>query len=266
MQAIQFPLRTVKMPDRHYHSIDAISRSVLKILHDGSPAHVREYLKNPPAPTPSMEFGTAAHVALLEPDLFSSKVLAVGSRTAKVKEENPHKTLILQKEVSEVYGIRDAVLASRLEFRPGELISAKDVITPEHVENTLVWQDPVTQLTCKARPDIIFGDAIIDFKTCSSMADFARDAIRHGYHMQAAFYIQGLSLTCGNLSTDFYFLVAEKDAPYGVKLFKCSKEFIAKGSEDIRKNLNLLAECMKKDEWPSYPPKAEALELPWWCK
>lgn len=265
--AINIPIKSVKMPDHEYHAIDAVSRSMLKVLNDGTPAHLREYLDNPPPPTAAMEFGTAAHLALLQPELYASQVVVVGaSRTAKIKEENPGKTLILQKEQPDIFKIRDAVLSAKLEFGDGVTVLAKDIITPEHVENTLVWDDPVTKLRCKARPDITYGDAIIDFKTCSSMKDFARYAIDSGYHMQAAFYISGLSLTCGNLSTDFYFLVAEKEAPYAVKLFKASKEFIAKGSDDIRKNLNILAECRSKNEWPSYPTKAEELSLPWWCK
>lgn len=265
--ALTIPLQQTKMSDEEYHAMNAVSRSMLKILNDGSPAHLREYLDNPPPPTAAMEFGTAAHLALLQPELYGSRVVVVGgARTPKAKQENPDKTLILQKEASYVLGIRDSVLSSKLEFVDGEVVNARDIITPEHVETTLVWEDPVTKLRCKARPDIIFGDFIIDFKTCSSMKDFARYAVDSGYHMQAAFYIQGLSLTRGSLSTDFFFLVAEKEPPYAVKLFKCSKEFIAKGSEDIRKNLNVLAECMKTNEWPSYPTKAEELNLPWWCR
>ena len=55
-----------------YHNSGYLGKSkLIKVL--DSPYKFKYALENPSKPTPSMEFGTALHMAVLEPEKFSKK-------------------------------------------------------------------------------------------------------------------------------------------------------------------------------------------------
>lgn len=61
------------IPDQEYFSIkEYVSNSTLGRMKP-SPAHCKEYLDNPPEPTPAMKLGTLFHCLTLEPDQFESR-------------------------------------------------------------------------------------------------------------------------------------------------------------------------------------------------
>lgn len=247
-----------------YDAIDAINRSTLEILHKSSPAHALEYLKNPPEATPSLLVGSAIHFACLEPDEFKKQVVVVKSRSASAKEANPGKVLILEGDLEVIEGIKASLHKNKIIFEGVEMTPA-ELIAKSQVERSLVWRDGPTQSLCKARPDLICGDAIIDLKTCTDMNEVARSAFTYGYHRQASYYLMGLSNACQKISTDFYFLFVEKSAPYGVKMFMADAEFLKRGDEEMRKALNTLSECKKTNNWPCYSKQTEILSLPRWA-
>jgi len=248
-----------------YRATDAINRSTLEVLHNGSPAHALEYLKNPPEVTPALAVGSAVHLAALEPNEFKNQVVVVKSRSASAKEANPGKTLILEGDLETIEGIKASLNKNKVIFE-GQEMTAAELIAASEIERTLIWRDAgQTDALCKARPDLIKGDAIIDFKTTTSIPDFARSAFNFGYHRQASYYLMGYSNACQKMAADFYFLCVEKTAPHGIRLFQASKEFLKRGDEDIRTALNTLAECQKTNLWPGYPIQTEQLELPRWA-
>lgn len=248
-----------------YQSIQAINRSTLEVLHNGSPAHALEYMTNRPSVTPALEVGSAIHFACLEPDEFKKQVVVVKSRSAGAKEANKGKTLILEGDLETIEGIKASLHKNKVIFE-GEEMTAAQLIATSQIERSLVWRDGPSGALCKARPDLIKGDAIIDFKTCSDIPDFSRSAFNFGYHRQASYYLMGYSNACQKMAMDFYFLCAEKTAPYGVRMFQASTDFLKRGDEDIRKALTTFTECQKTNSWPGYPLSTEILDLPGWVR
>jgi hypothetical protein len=255
-----------------YRSIDAVSATLIDKLHDASPAHVLEYICNPTEPTAAMEIGTAIHFKCLEPDLFDKHVEIVNSRPQDKSKRKPWKTLIRRAETPIIDGIAQSMEESLIEFE-GELMSPAELISRCKTETTLVWRDPVTNMLLKARPDLDYEakGCIIDIKSTADMAAFsvaARSASAYslGYHRRASFYIQGYTNVQLKPVSQYYFLVCEKYAPFGWKLFKCSDEFLNLGAKQVRTYLNVLSECFKTNTWPSYEPKTQTLELPGWVK
>src|ERR1700744_3173168 len=59
------------MPAELYHKAAGISKSMLDILAEKTPAHLVAYKEEPPAQTDAMRFGTIVHRALLEPDTYT---------------------------------------------------------------------------------------------------------------------------------------------------------------------------------------------------
>ena len=51
---------------------------------------------------------------------------------------------------------------------------------------------------------------------------------------------------------DFYFVVVEKNPPFGVLIYKSSEEFIAKGWEKCERAIDLYGQAIVTNLWPSY--------------
>lgn len=68
------PIQTLS--HEQYLRANGVSASMLKIIRESSPLHLRWQMSNPKEPTESQKFGTLTHKAILEPD---SPELGLGS-------------------------------------------------------------------------------------------------------------------------------------------------------------------------------------------
>ena len=64
--------------------------------------------------------------------------------------------------------------------------------------------------------------------------------------------------------TDFFFVVVEKQAPYGVAVFKLTDEAVATGQDESLADLRRLKVCRETDVWPNIEPEVTELGLPKW--
>lgn len=215
-----------------YERIEAINFSILK-HYRRSPAHARQAMLHPERPTEAMEFGSAFHLAVLEPQSFGKEVVAapkVDRRTA-------------------------AALVKELLSSPGKN------------ELAVVWTDRPTGLRCKALLDRVTQWAgwtvVIDFKTCedASPDSFARACGRYSYHEQAAFYLQGLH-TLAPINRRWLWVAVEKSEPYGVATYEPDRDSMIEGEIVVRDHLTLHARCLRDNNWPGYIAQVNALRLP----
>ena len=121
---------------------------------------------------------------------------------------------------------------------------------------------------CKIRPDKLPGNGIcVDIKTTddASPEGFSKSCANYGYHIQAAFYLEGLTRITGEQHDTFVFIAVEKTPPYGIGVYYASHDFIAKGRELMGKALDIYSECLKTNLWPCYSAEAKELNLPRWA-
>lgn len=141
-----------------------------------------------------------------------------------------------------------------------------------HAELSLYWNDPVTGVLCKCRPDYLIepceqfpNGLILDLKTTedASPAGFTKSAYNFGYHIQAAWYTHGFQ-TCFKTKAPptFVFGVVEKKRPYGRAFYYAGENQLLLGGVKWRELLNLYADCLKNGRWPSYPTEVTTLDLP----
>ena len=109
---------------------------------------------------------------------------------------------------------------------------------------------------------------MVDIKTCQDARPEAirRDAYKFGWHLQAGWYLYGLSVATGVEHKLFYFIAVEKDAPHAVTVYQASDEMIQEGMIQCQKALEIYFECLQKNEWPGYSQGVVSLELPGWVK
>lgn len=159
--------------------------------------------------------------------------------------------------------VRDHPAANRLLSAPGA------------AELSAYFDDPVSGLLCRFRPDFWREDGVmVDVKTTEDAGpeEFARSVVNWRYHVQAPYYLDGgMALADAGLLPKgfkrpkaFVFLVVEKKAPYAVSVYLLTPESLELGRLEYRADLDKLEECMSSGQWPGYGDSIQYLDLPGW--
>ena len=201
------------------------------------------------------DIGTAGHLLVLEPSAFAGRVAVIQednyqTKTAKLAKAAAYEaglTPLLEKERDTLLEMRDSLMAdptASLAFQGGE------------AEKSLIWQDRDTGVWCKARPDYLPPHTryMTDYKTSASANpdDFSRSVHNYGYHIQAAWYLDGVEALLGERPERFCFIVQSKEDPYFVTPCWLDQESLEIGAAYCRRARDKFAECLKADEWPTY--------------
>ncbi len=278
-----------------YHHGPGISKSGLDLI-DRSPAHYQAHKQHPKPSTPAMAIGTALHCLVLEPDKFDKEFVkfpddapkrpTVAQFNAKKSSietlkaidfwenfaiKNEGKTVITGYKSGDdkfwkpgdwgtIHRMRDAVMSH-------SIASALLDYGMGKAEQTVYWVDQETKKLCKCRPDFLneTHNIAIDLKTTedASYSEFARSVLKYRYHVQNAFYVDGLR-EAGRPVDAFVFIAVEKQPPYAVGVYVLDSEARRVGKIQYRENLYTFAQCMERNEWPAYPSELRDLELPKW--
>lgn len=247
------------MTNKEYREHEGLSRSELFRIAK-SPLHFRYALDHPEEKTPALTFGSAAHKYILEMDEFDAEYAVapiVDRRTKDGKLEYAEflknvgeKEVITLEDLGKIKEMRKAIErdpnASR--FLYGD--SAR-------YEQSFFWTDEQTGEAVKCRPDCLIEvngrKYIVDYKTTSSCEDghFERACRKYGYKLQAGMYREGVFQ---NTLDDygFAFVAQEKEAPYAVRVYVCSEEFICEGYDQYRELIGLYHYCKEHDKWYGY--------------
>lgn len=248
-----------EMTSEEYFDAHGLNRSTLWTFHNKSPAHSQVQPSFSSSQQDALNFGTAFHSALLEPDTFKNLYIE-GPCDSKAKAEwkkaklATSKTLLKPSEFKAITAMK-AAIENHTDALNSALIK----------EASTFWEHEITGLDLKARYDAVDFDnkTIIDIKTTQSAdpKDFPRSIVNFGYHFQAAWYLDPLP-------DDWRFLIiaVEKTPPYGV----CLYEFLRgdtplnEGTRIMRESLNKYAQCLTTDDWPCYSRDVHSAELPGW--
>lgn len=241
-----------------YHASPGVSSSQLKAILNQSPAHSQVSIGS----TPAMEFGTAFHMALLEPELFdlhyTVRPEGIDLRNKEGKQwkaENCDKTILKQEEYEHIQGM----LASVYDSKYWNRIAGYDR------EVAAVSRHKETGLLVKCKPDML-GDLIVDVKTTKDASPRGFKKSMYGdfrYALSAAFYQDIVADITGKIKP-FLFLACEKKPPYAVAWYEAPLAALEEGARQYKKALRVWAECKAQDVWPSYPDEIVCLEPPQW--
>ena len=246
------------MPSAIYHGTKALSKSGLDQFRR-SPAHFRAWQDGitKDESSPALEFGTAVHMAILEPDLFAATytTFAGDRRTKEGKAAYEAviasgKTPLNQEQWDNITGAAAAVHA-----HPAAAAFLHNIQTEVSCFDT--WDG----VKVKARIDGLGKDYIVDVKTTqdASPVAFGKSCAQFRYHVQAAWYqrITGINR--------FIFIAVEKEAPYGVACYELDQPAIDLGHSIIEEQLRTYIECEQLNSWPCYSSAIQSLSLPAWA-
>ncbi len=137
-------------------------------------------------------------------------------------------------------------------------------------EVSLFWHDQDTGVERRARLDRVtrVGGQLagVDVKTAVSAdpGEFAKAAVRYGYHQQAEWYRDALTACYGEPDPVFLLLVVEKDPPHLVAPYEPDVRALQIGAALNRRAIDLYATCLKTKTWPGYTRGVKPLSLPAW--
>lgn len=215
--------------------------------------------------TPALIAGSAAHCAVLEPLTFARQFALephVNKRTTKGREElelfiaaNEGKTIIDLDTYEMCMRMRDSVMKHT---------AARELLSDGIAEQTIHWTDEDTDAACKCRPDWRTRSGIIvDLKTTedASPLSFGRSSFKYRYHVQAAFYGDGL-ISAGLGFEGFAFIAVEKSPPYAVAMYYADDRIMSLGRDTYKRDLERYVMCQAKNLWPAYTEEVTPLQLP----
>lgn len=223
------------LDDNFYYSDKThVSCSMLKHLLK-SPAHLENYLKNPPKSTPAMVFGSAFHCMVLEPNKFNDNfyILDVNLRPEKEKGMTSKINKAWKAEELTYASAANKEIITMDELEKIELMCASlfkhpkvaKLISESQKEEPISWST-VDGIKCKGKLDLKSFDFIADIKTTAEFGGidkFKYDCKKYNYDMQAAFYSDALFMD------QFKFIVIGKNYPYDVAIYDVSPEFLEAG-------------------------------------
>lgn len=257
------------LPDVEYHARPELSSTGARRILD-SPARFH-WEQTHRVESVAFDIGHAVH----------AKVLGVGSTTVPYPAEHvtpsgnvstKAATVAWQAEqraaglvpvapadAARVDAMAEAVLAHRL---------ARAILEGADREVSAFATDPDTGVQVRARLDVLRDDLAADLKMTSGSASaigFGREAAKHGYPIQQAWYLDTLRWATGADDVPFRFIVVEKAAPHLVAVHAMPDEVQIAARDLAARARQTYAECAATDRWPGYGDDLLTTQLPaWW--
>ena len=257
----------MKISNKEYRAMEGVSRSELNTILQKTPMHFLYERMHPKEDTPSLAFGRAVHKAILEPDTFFDEFtegIAVDRRTKEGRQK--------WEDFLAAVGDKEVISPTDMEIiRDMKAVIDKDPIASQFLkgetEQSFFWTDAATGEKCKVRPDCITEidgkTYLVDYKTTDSCADgaFERSVRKYGYKFQSGMYREGY-FQCTFKDAGFVFVAQEKTAPYAVRVYMCTDEFMDEGYNQFREAIGIYHDCNMKNHFYGYEgPNNELSEL-----
>lgn len=256
-----------------YYKHPAISNSKLNWF-ARSPYYYKRMCQSPDESTTAMEFGTAFHMYVLEPQLFKDNYIIHEKfdRRTKVGKEHynnvtdlareGNKKLISQTDYEKIQWMHHSLIdnPAALALLPTGLDSR---VANNRIESEIYFDylGGGLNMKCKSKIDYIqfltekYDDTdvnLIDLKTTQSITSFKSSyKYKFGYYRQAAFY-RLAAMAEGLNVKNFYFVVVETQYPHECAVFKVGQWDIEKGANDVHDLLDSLNTCIVEDHFPMY--------------
>lgn len=244
------------MTNEEYRNHEGISKSQLFNIAK-SPLHFKYELEHPKEDTPILTFGRAAHKYILEKNDFFNEFAIIPDIDSRTKEGKEKYQLFLSESIGkDVISQEDFDKIKEMDAAIDLVPLARQLLKGQH-EQSFFWTDEETGEKCKCRPDCLTeydGQKIItDYKTADSCENgcFEKSCRKYGYKLQAGMYTEGMFQNTFE-EYGFAFVAQEKKAPYAVRVYFCTPEYIMQGYDQFRELIGIYHECKKTGNWYGY--------------
>lgn len=266
-----------EIPEEDYHADPVKDRSLSssgarRLLPPSCPAKFKHELDYPEVKR-VFDLGRGAHRMVLGtgPDIDVIEAPDYRTAAARQRRDDAHAAGVVPLLEHEHEQMCDMAAALRRHS------IAKDLFKHGgRAEQTLIWQDAPTGVWRRARLDWLPDKpgphgrlVIVDYKTCRSASpDVIPGALAsYGYHMQGAWYADGVRALGLAKDAAFCLVMQEKDPPYLVTVAQVDAIALSIGRDLNRRALQRYKRCRETGQWPGYvDPETEpaVVALPSW--
>jgi exodeoxyribonuclease VIII len=266
---------TDKLTNEQYHAdTSKISSTILKMMASKTPAHVYARFYDPEREpfesTPAMQFGTAIHTCVLEPENFDEQYTVIPEGLNR--RTNEGKALWAEIEASGKTALSADAMKKLLKIRASvhanPWFQSLLALNPQ-IESSIIFDD------LKIRPDLFIAPCdtypngcIVDLKSTSDASPeaFGKQVHNLEYLIQVAFYCEVFQMEYQTAALpEFYLLTVESSAPYLCTPYQVTLEQTIMGQMRMHECLSQLRECIASGKWPGLPQLPVPLELPAWA-
>lgn len=242
--------------DEEYFSIDAVNASLLKD-YDESINHGVWRSEQPAKESSALNIGTLTHLLCLEgerafQDAIDQRYLIggpinertgtyYGKDTKAFREwvdENAHgRKVITEDDYNNIVAMATAI--------KNHGPSYETLIRCPKREAVIIWTDPDTGITCKAKMDMYGGPILCDLKSSARMDNkyqIMRDIRKWKYDIQFGFYFDG-ALAAGLPVKEFRAIFVGSQDEHDVACFRASKKILDKGRSRYKEALKRLLDA-----------------------
>jgi hypothetical protein len=230
--------------------------SVLKLMAQ-SPAHARHaMLRQGDGASLALRIGSATHAMTFE----DRPVVAYTGKARRGKEWDEFQAahasdiIVNAKEYAQSRGMADAIRANEIAAR---VLFAPKAIREQRIDWTWAGR------SWRSTPDAYEFRTLAELKTtrCADPEKFKWDALRMGYHVQAALYKRAIFETTGIKIRDAYLFAVESVPPYVVTPFRFSERSLEHGDMLARRWHEQFLECEMTGVWPGYATGIAELDV-----
>lgn len=267
------PLLIPDLDIASYHWNPAISKSSLDQINK-SVAHLIAS-RAAPVDTKALKLGRALHQLVLEgEDVFRASFAIPDNPKDDDWRSKAGRAFVSLKESEGLICLHREEgerLAQMLKALKGHETAYKWLKARGMREHSFFWQDTETGVPCRCRPDLLVktphGWVIVDLKTTADARpyEFARSAAKYRYHVQSAFYWDGVEAVLGEPVIGFIFVAVETSAPFGVGVYTVHREDTERGRDIYHADLEKWVRYNDtKNPWEGYPSGIAGLPMPQW--
>jgi hypothetical protein len=220
-----------------------------------------------------MAIGSAVHTHVLELDQWDAQYVVAPAGIDRRTKVGKVEWDVFQTAIGTrtVISREDADLVMRIGRSVLSHPAAAYLLSlPGKAETTHMWIDEISGLQCKCRPDWLVDDGsmIVDLKTTedASPKAFQQSIAKWRYHVQAAWYLDGIEKATGKRPEQFVFIAVEKKPPYACAVYVADPQMVEIGGQAARADLDKLGLCKAADFWPGYSDQVELINLPPWMQ
>lgn len=288
--------KSIRLTNDEYHGInyrEYLSSSDIKVLVEKTPAHFKHYMnqksvKDEGKKSAALILGNQYHELLQsmietgsDRQFFSNNLILEDVKDVPINK-NTGKPFgmdtVNMSKFLESSGIDYASLITREDYKM--INGMKNVIWNDMEIRKMLYgaiceesflNESFSGIKTKYRTDIRIEKPnlvrIIDFKTGLDgdphPLKFPKIIAKYQYHVSAAFYVDNDRHIHGydnGVKTEFYWIVQEKEEPYGFEIYAASRNMLAFGTYQYQAAIDVLKYCTENNYWPSYKifrPKTE---------
>lgn len=248
----------------HAHRDYLSSSDIRKLLR--SPAHYRAV--SGPA-SPAQEFGTLAHVAVLEPAVWADYYKPAPKIDRRTKEGK------LAYENQQLRAVADNITfvsedthahVERLAASVHAHLGSTGILTGGLAEVSGFVED-FHGVKARIRPDYLTDEIIVDLKTTTDARpdSFLRSVMTFQYHVQMAWYCD-IAKAIDGKQRRFLWVAVEKEPPFGVAVYEPTIAMWSQGWALYQRAIETYKACDAIDDFPCYTTEIQKLDLPRWAQ